>query len=97
MSKYWEPPEGGVGGPEPIAPIHAPDERKDGEITEGVRVALQLDPDVPEGPVEVRTERGIVYLHGTVSSPEIRQKIVDDALGVEGVVDVRDHLRVSED
>ncbi len=94
MPKYWEPPEAGVGGPEPIAPIYRKEPREDKELQEGVRTAFFLDPDLDESQFEIRVVDGVVHLHGTVQSEETRQKATQVALGVEGVKDVRDHLVV---
>ncbi len=94
MPKYWEPPEAGVGGPEPIAPIYRKEPREDKEVTEGVRTAFFLDPDLDEGQFEIRVVDGVAHLHGAVQSEELKRKAITVALGVEGVKEVRDHLLV---
>ena len=96
MGQYWEPPEGGVGGPEPIAPISRRGPREDKEITEGVRDAFILDPELDATSLDPHTENGIVHLHGTVLNERARQRAIDVALGVEGVKTVSDHLRIRE-
>ncbi len=95
MPDYYEPPEAGVGGPEPIAPIHPPDQREDKEVTPGVKDAFFLDPDLSESEFQVETRDHIVRLRGNAPSEEMRRHAVDVALGVEGVEDVRDEIEVS--
>lgn len=94
MPKYWEPPEAGVGGPEPIAPIHGPEPREDKDLTEGVRQAFLLDPDLVAADFEIETHNGVVYLHGTVATENIKRHAAEVALAVEGVQEVRDHVVV---
>lgn len=94
MTQYWEPPEGGVGGPEPLSSDHEPEERTDKEITEGARAALLLDPDLSTAQIAPSTRDGVVELRGRVASEELRQRALDVVAGVRGVRDVEDHLRV---
>lgn len=93
--REYEPPEAGVGGPEPIAPIHPREPREDKELVEAVRTAFFLDPEIAAMRFEIRVEDGVVYLHGTVDSEGMRQRAVEVALGVEGVKEVRDHIIVA--
>ena len=95
MPKYYEPPEAGVGGPEPITPVHPPDPRDDKDVTEGVKDAFFLDPDLAESQFEVETRNHIVILRGKVGSDAERRRAVQVALGVEGVEDVRDEITVA--
>jgi osmotically-inducible protein OsmY len=96
MTKYWEPPEAGVGGGEPIAPIPDDEPRSDGEITEGVKTAFFLDPDLSGNSFEVRTKDGIVYLKGEARTEQTKRRALELARGVAGVADVRDEISLRE-
>jgi hypothetical protein len=96
MPDYWQPPEGGVGGPEPLVPQGPPPPRNDQELSEGVRDAFLLDLDLSKLPIDVQTENGVVELLGAVPSEELRQRARDLAQGVEGVKEVLDHLRIRQ-
>ncbi len=86
--KYWEPPEAGVGGPEPFSGPPVREEKEDKEISDAIRQAFFLDPDLPEKLFKVKTVDGVVHLGGFAASDEEMQRALEVALGVEGVKDV---------
>lgn len=92
--RYWEPPESGVGGPGIPKGGYPPEKKEDKDITEAVRVALFLDPEINEAQFDISTEDGVVRLSGIAKSQNERRRVRDLALGVEGVREVVDHLRI---
>ncbi|VVE62368.1 BON domain-containing protein [Pandoraea captiosa] len=67
----------------------------DSALTAKVKAELLAKKDVPSTKVHVKTVRGVVHLTGSV--PEAAQKtlIEDTVKGVDGVVDVKNDLKVS--
>ncbi|MCL5264649.1 MAG: BON domain-containing protein [Chloroflexi bacterium] len=92
--RYWVPPEAGLGGPGLPEHGYPPEKKEDKEISEAVRLALFLDPDIDEKQFSIRTEDGVVYLSGFAKSEDERQRVYNLALGVEGVHDVIDQVRL---
>jgi osmotically-inducible protein OsmY len=73
----------------------APDEEDgDDEITDAVRLALEMDPLVDAGEVAVSTRQAVVELRGVVRSDVQRRAAERDAWCVLGVNDVRSELLV---
>jgi osmotically-inducible protein OsmY len=96
MTDYNEPPEAGIGGPEPFSSPHRAETRSDADLAEGVRAAFQLDPDLPAHDLIVVVQDGVAVLGGIVPDARARQRAVDVARGVEGVVYVRDEIELSQ-
>jgi hyperosmotically inducible periplasmic protein len=91
---YYEPPEAGMGGPEPLSSPHRAETRSDADLAEGVRAAFQLDPDLPAHDLMVVVHDGVAVLGGIVPDRGARQRAVDVARGVEGILDVRDEIKL---
>lgn len=91
---YREPPEAGIGSPGPPAGGYPPEKKEDKEITDAVRAAFFLDPDLIESQYQVRTRDGIVYLSGFASTEDEMRRAVDVARGVEGVREVINEIVV---
>lgn len=70
-----------------------PEEDDDGEITDAVRMALEMDPLVDAGEIAVATRGGVVTLAGVVPSDLQRRAAERDAWCVFGVDGVRSELR----
>lgn len=91
---YWVPPEGGIGSPGPPAGGYPPAKKEDKDLVEAVRLALFLDPDIDEKKFAITAENGTIYLAGVARSENERRQVRDLALGVEGVREVVDQMRV---
>lgn len=63
-------------------------------ITSEVKAKLTGEKASHATRVSVKTERGVVYLTGSVETADDRSKVVKIARGVKGVRDVVDHLEV---
>ncbi|MHB1132582.1 MAG: BON domain-containing protein [Chloroflexota bacterium] len=87
-----ELPEGGMGASEPMSPGGPSEPRKDYEVTEGVRAALLLDPELSAEGIDVDTVDGIVHLRGTVKGEALRRRVEEIANTVEGAERVENHL-----
>jgi len=83
-----EPPEGGLGSPGGPVGGFPPRSNTDREITQAVRAALFLDPDLSQTDFEVSTRDGVVSIAGEVGSEELRQKVLHIVWNIEGVRDV---------
>lgn len=70
------------------------DIRSDGEIASNIMGALDDNFFIDAQAVEVKVNRGLVTLRGTVSTAKARHEAFQAALYTEGVVDVRDELRI---
>lgn len=94
---YWIPPEGGVGasGSSPAPRRREP--REDKEITEAVHMAFFLDPEIDDRQYTVRTENGVVYLAGYARTERERRRVEELALGVEGVREVINEVRLLQE
>ncbi|WP_374624958.1 BON domain-containing protein [Pandoraea sp.] len=66
----------------------------DSALTAKVKAALLAKKDVPSTKVHVKTRHGVVHLTGSVPQSAQKTLIVDTVKGVEGVVDVKDDIKV---
>ena len=67
----------------------------DAAITAKVKTAMAADEMVKARNIDVDTVRGVVQLNGTVSSMAEKNRAIEIARNVSGVVDVRDNLRTA--
>ncbi len=67
----------------------------DAEITAKVKIAMAADKNISASNIDVDTLRGVVSLNGTVKDETARSRAVDIARNVEGVVEVRDNLKMA--
>jgi hyperosmotically inducible periplasmic protein len=67
----------------------------DATITAKVKTAMAADELVKARNIDVDTVRGVVQLNGTVGSMAEKNRAIEIARNVRGVVDVRDNLRTS--
>lgn len=72
--------------------VDPPEEDNDDEVTDAVRLALELDHFVPTDSIRVSTTLGVVGLDGAVSSPQQRERAEYDAWCVPGVNEVLNRL-----
>ncbi|MEM6793778.1 MAG: BON domain-containing protein [Acidobacteriota bacterium] len=63
-------------------------------ITARVKARLAADPEVNPFDIDVDTDAGVVTLSGVVKNRKVRREAVDLAEGVEGVVRVRNRLKL---
>jgi hyperosmotically inducible protein len=70
------------------------DKMDDAAITAKVKTALMAEPGLKSLEINVDTRDNNVTLAGTVGSPDLKQKAVQIAQGVEGVKSVNDQLVV---
>ncbi len=87
-----ELPEAGVGGEGLPYDLSVLAPRTDREIADGVRTALELDPDVNAQHLSVEVQDGIVTLTGHVQSLDEVQRAVADARRVANVQDIVNHI-----
>lgn len=66
----------------------------DSALTAKVKAELLAKKDVPSTKVHVTTRHGVVHLTGSVPQSAQKTLIVDTVKGVEGVVDVKDDIKV---
>ena len=55
---------------------------------------LFRDPKVPKGAINVNVERGVLVLRGEVPDDAMRQRLAEEAAGIEGVWSVRNMLHL---
>jgi hyperosmotically inducible protein len=67
---------------------------EDSEVTTKVREAILADPQLQSQHIAVDTEDSAVTLTGSVDSPALRERAVQLAGAVNGVVQVREKLEV---
>ncbi len=67
----------------------------DASITAKVKTAMAADATVKAANIDVDTVRGVVSLNGTVKDATERNRAVEIARNVGGVLDVRDNLRTA--
>ena len=65
----------------------------DAAITAKVKTAMAADKNVSAANIDVDTYRGVVSLKGNVKDDAERNRAIDIAKNVSGVVDVRDELK----
>ncbi len=66
----------------------------DSALTAKVKAELLAKKDVPSTKVHVSTRQGVVHLTGSVPQSAQRTLVVDTVKGVDGVVDVKDDIKV---
>jgi hyperosmotically inducible protein len=66
----------------------------DGTITTKVKADLLTAKNVKSTHIHVKTRKGVVWLTGTVPSPEDKSAAADVAKNVDGVDSVKNHLKV---
>jgi len=69
-----------------------PERETDGELTDAIRMVLEMDPLVHADQVHVRVHDGVVTLEGSVPSKEEKKLAVLDAWYVPGVHEVADRI-----
>jgi osmotically-inducible protein OsmY len=74
----------------------AKEQAKDSGITAKVKAKFIADPEVAAHNISVETSEGVVYLTGRVADERQRTEAERLARGVEGVVDVVNHLKVGD-
>ena len=96
MAQCDLPPEGGVGAGDSSSGggIPLPPEN-DQQVTEAVRMAYFLDPDMPDDAFEVLTIDRVVFLRGVVPSADMKHRAEQIASQVQGVNRVVNELRVA--
>jgi osmotically-inducible protein OsmY len=67
----------------------------DAAITAKVKTAMAADKNVSASHIDVDTVRGVVSLNGTVKDDIARQRAVEIARNVSGVVSVQDNLKTA--
>jgi hypothetical protein len=67
---------------------------EDLDVTTRVREAILADPQLQSQRIDVETEDSAVMLTGTVDSPALRERAVQVAGSVNGVVQVQEKLEV---
>lgn len=67
----------------------------DSALTAKVKAELLAKKDVKSTGIHVKTRNGVVYLTGSVPQSAQRTLAVDTVKGVDGVVDVKDDIKVS--
>jgi hyperosmotically inducible protein len=67
----------------------------DAAITAKVKTAMAADALVKARTIDVDTVRGVVQLNGTVGSMDEKNRAIEIARNVSGVVDVRDNLKTT--
>jgi osmotically-inducible protein OsmY len=68
----------------------------DGTITTKVKAALMTAKDVKSTHIHVKTRRGTVWLTGTVPTSDEKTRAQQVVEGIDGVHQVKNHLKVSE-
>ena len=74
--------------------VTPPEPDDDGQMTDGVRLALEKDPFVNADQIKVSTHDGIVTLQGIVRTPSEREMAEFDAWYVFGVDKVKNYIEV---
>ena len=74
--------------------VEPAEEDNDDELTDAVRLVLEMDPLVPADQLAVRSEDGVVTLSGALVDDEERQLAERDAWLVSGVRDVRNQIEL---
>lgn len=66
----------------------------DSALTAKIKAELLAKKDVPSTKIHVTTRHGVVHLTGSVPQAAQRTLIVDTVKGIDGVVDVKDDIKV---
>lgn len=69
----------------------------DATLTDRVQSTIFRDESVPKGTINVNVERGIVVLRGEVPDAEMRERLVEQVEGIDGVWSVRDLLHLPDE
>lgn len=97
MPRCEPPPEGGVGGGDPMSgpgnPLYP---QTDQEVIDAVRTAYFLDPILPEDAFDVVSIDRVVYLRGVVPTLDLKRRAESVAGQVAGVNRVVSELRVAD-
>jgi osmotically-inducible protein OsmY len=72
--------------------VEPPEKETDDELTDAVRMVLEMDPLVHAGQIYARARDGVVTLEGYVASKEEKKLAILDAWYVPGVHEVVDRL-----
>lgn len=72
--------------------VEPPEKETDDELTDAVRMVLEMDPLVHADQIHARARDGVVTLEGYVASKEEKKLAILDAWYVPGVHDVADRL-----
>jgi len=66
------------------------------DVTLAARAETELfrDPSIPKGSININAERGTLVLRGEVPTPELRDRLGDEAERINGVWSVHNLLRV---
>lgn len=70
---------------------------QDSKITSAVEKQLHDDSSVAPADIEVKTNNGVVSLHGKVPSQRIAERALQLAEGVDGVRTVYSYLKIASD
>ena len=70
--------------------------RSDDRLSEEINEQLMRDPDIDASEVEVKVERGVVTLGGSVEDRRVKHEIENLVAGVMGVKDVANQLRIQQ-
>lgn len=96
MPECQLPPEGGVGGSDPMSgPGNPLFPETDQEVMDAVRTAFFLDPILPENAFEVLSIDRVVYLRGVVPTLDMKRRAESVAGQVMGVNRVVNELKVA--
>ena len=74
----------------------AKEQARDSGITAKVKAKFVADPEVASHNINVETSEGVVYLTGRVKDARQRDEAERLARGVDGVVDVVNHIKVGD-
>ncbi len=67
----------------------------DGALSAKIKTSFATDSGVKAGDIKVDSMRGVVTLTGTVKTAAERDKAISIARDTKGVVEVKDHIKVS--
>jgi osmotically-inducible protein OsmY len=75
--------------------VEPAEEDNDDELSDAVRLVLEMDPLVHADQITIRTERGVVTLAGVLNRDEERRMAEMDAWSVCGVNEVRNQIQLA--
>jgi hyperosmotically inducible periplasmic protein len=73
------------------------DHVSDSQITAQVKQPIAAEPTLKGADIDVKTEKGVVTLSGTVSDPHAKFAAAAAAIRVQGVLTLNDDLKVASD
>lgn len=94
VAQQWRGSFAGIAAKADEPAIGTDEAVEDSELTAKVREAILADPQLQSQHVDVKTEDAAVTLTGTVDSEPLRDRAVQLAGSVDGVVQVQDRLDV---